>query len=103
MKESFYKEAAKNGKLVLLDFGAEWCSTCRVVDSLLEKSMPNLEHRLLWVKVDIHQRSDLAEHFRVLSVPTVILLTPKEKVLWRKSGHFQPRELETALPLFYEI
>jgi len=98
MKEAFYEVAAKNGKLVLLDFGAEWCSTCQVMDNLLEKTMPSLDHRLLWVKVDVHQRSDLAERFGVLSVPTVILLTPKEEVLWRKSGTFQPRELEAALP-----
>ncbi len=98
MKEEFYEEAARDGKLVLLDFGAEWCSTCRVVDNLLEKTMPGLEHRLLWVKVDVHQRSQLAERFRVLSVPTVVLLTPKEEVLWRRSGYFQPHELEAALP-----
>lgn len=98
MKETFYEQADRNGKLVLLDFGAGWCATCRVVDKLLEKAMPSLEHRLLWVKVDVHQRSDLAERFGVLSVPTVVLLTPKEEVLWRKSGYFQPRELEAALP-----
>lgn len=98
MKEDFYIEAAKDGKQVLLDFGAEWCSTCRAIDSLLEKAMPNLEHRILWVKVDVHQRSDLAERFNVLSVPTVVLLTPTEEVLWRRSGSFQPRELEAALP-----
>ncbi|MEW6034630.1 MAG: thioredoxin family protein [Chloroflexota bacterium] len=98
MKGAFYEEAAKDGKLVLLDFGAEWCSTCRAVDNLLEKTMPGLGHRLLWVKVDVHQRSDLAERFNVLSVPTVVLLTPKEEVLWRRSGSFQPRELEAALP-----
>lgn len=96
MKEAFFEEAAKAGKLVLLDFGAEWCATCPVVDNLLEKAMPSLEHRLLWVRVDVHQRPELAERFRVLSVPTVILLTPKEEVLWRRSGYFQPRELEAV-------
>lgn len=98
MAEQFFEEAAKDGKLVLLDFGAEWCSTCRVMDKLLEKAMPSLEHRLLLIKVDVHQRSELAERFSVLSVPTVILLSPKEEVLWRRSGDFQVRELEAALP-----
>ena len=59
--------------------------------------MPSLEHRLLLVKVDVHERSELAERFSVLSVPTVVLLTPKEEVLWRKSGFVEPRELEAAL------
>lgn len=103
MKEAFYEEAAKERKLILLDFGAEWCTTCRVVDSLLQKAMPDLERRLLWIKVDVHRRSDLAERFRVLSVPTVILLTPNEEILWRRSGTFQPRELEAALPYTYHM
>ncbi len=98
MKEAFYEEAAKDGKLVLLDFGAEWCATCPAVDNLLEKAMPSLERRLLWVKVDVHRRPDLVERFGVLSVPTVVLVSPDEEVMWRRSGYFQPRELEAALP-----
>lgn len=97
MAEDFFEQAARDGKLVLLDFGAEWCSTCRVVDALLEKSLPDLEHRFLWVKVDIHQRPNLVERFRILSVPTMILLSPEEEILWRRSGYFQVRELESAL------
>ena len=80
-----------------MDFGADWCSTCKVVDRLLESAWPGLDNRLLWVKVDIHQRPDLVERFGVLSVPTVVILSPEEEVLWRKSGYFQPRELEAAL------
>jgi len=98
MKEVFYEEAARDGKLLLFDFGAKWCSTCRAVDNLLERVMPDLEHRLLLVKVDIDQRSDLAEHFKVLSVPTVVLVSSNDEVIWRKSGQFQPQELEAALP-----
>ena len=98
MKELSYEEAVREGKLVLLDFGAEWCSTFQGVDNVLEKAVPKLEHRLLCVKVDVNQRPDLAERFRVLSVPTIILVNPQEEALWRKSGHFQSQELEAALP-----
>jgi thioredoxin-like negative regulator of GroEL len=97
MREQFFAQAAAENKLVLLDFGAEWCSTCRVVDGILEKVWADLEPRLLWVKVDIHQRPDLVERFGVLSVPTVLILSAEEKVLWRKSGYFPVRELEAAL------
>ena len=98
MREQFLEQAAAEKKAVLLDFGAEWCSTCRVVDELLDKGWPGLKSRLLLVKVDIHQRPDLVERFNILSVPTVLLLSPKEEILWRRSGYFRPRELEEALP-----
>lgn len=98
MAEQFLEQAARENKLVLLDFGAEWCSTCHLVDGILEKAWPRLENRLLWVKVDIHQRPDLVERFEVLSVPTIFLLSPEEGVLWRRSGYFQPREIEAVLP-----
>ncbi len=98
MKEIFYDEAAKAGKLVLLDFGAKWCSTCQEVDNILEHAMSNLDHQLLCVKVDVNERSDLPERFGVLSVPTVILVHPEGEALWRKSGSFKLQELEAALP-----
>ena len=98
MKEIFYDEAAKAEKMVLLDFGATWCSTCQEVDNILERAMPDMDERLLCVKVDVNVRPDLAERFEVLSVPTVILVTPEEEVLWRRSGSFKPQELEAALP-----
>ncbi len=98
MAEQFFEQAATDKRLVLLDFGADWCSTCKVVDRLLESAWPGLDNRLLWVKVDIHQRPDLVERFGVLSVPTVVILSPEEEVLWRKSGYFQVPELEAALP-----
>ena len=98
MKEIFYDEAAKTGKMVLLDFGATWCSTCQEVGNILERAMPDIDDRLLCVKVDVNLRPDLAERFEVLSVPTVILVTPEEEVLWRRSGSFKPQELEAALP-----
>jgi len=94
----FVVQAAAENMPVLLDFGVEWCSTCKAVDRLLESARPGLDNRLLWVKVDIHQRPDLVEQFSILSVPTVILLSAEGEVLWRKSGYFQVRELEAALP-----
>ena len=74
MAEQFFEQAAADNRLVLLDFGAEWCSTCKGVDRLLESAWPELDSRLLWVKVDIHLRPDLVERFKVLSVPTVVIL-----------------------------
>lgn len=97
MKEDFFKKARQDSKLVLLDFGAPWCSTCTVVDRNLEKTWPELEKQLLWVKVDIHSEPEMAERFSILSVPTVLILTPEEKLLWRKSGTFQIEELKEAL------
>lgn len=96
-KEDYFNKAKQDGKLVLLDFGAPWCSTCTVVDRALEKAWPSLEKQLLWVKIDIHQEPELAERFDILSVPTILVLTPQENLLWRKSGTFQIEELLKAL------
>lgn len=98
MAEPFLAQAAADNKLVLLDFGAPWCSTCKVIDGLLEKAWPKMDHRLLWVRVDIHERPELVERFKILSVPTLVVLSPEEEVLWRKSGLFQVQELEAVLP-----
>jgi len=98
MPEELFEQAKQEGKLVLLDFGAEWCSTCKPVEAMLENDLaPKWAHKLILVKVDVHQRPDLAERYRILSVPTVILCTADEQTLWRKSGTIKREEVEAAL------
>jgi thioredoxin 1 len=98
MSDSFFEQAAAQGKRVLLDFGAQWCGTCKGVDRLLEHDvLPSQSDRVLLVKVDVDERPDLAEKYAILSVPTLVLCTADQKVIWRKSGFVSRRELESAL------
>lgn len=99
MSDTFFEQASREGKRVLLYFRADWCSTCKPVEAFIEDEIiPERGDELLVAKVDVHQRPDLVERYNILSVPTVILCSPDNQVLWRKSGFFRRDEIEAALP-----
>ena len=77
----------------VLDFTGKWCSTCIVLDKILESEViPKYKGRVEFAKIDIEEKENLAEQHEMLSVPTLILLKDGEEV-WRKSGSISKDEV----------
>lgn len=64
--------------LVLVDFWADWCGPCSCVGPALEELAPEYEGQVDFYKVDIDQNRRLMQAFAVRSVPTVLLMRPRE-------------------------
>jgi putative thioredoxin len=56
---------------VLVDFWAPWCGPCKELGPILERLEKEYGGRFKLVKVDSDQEQQLAQHFRVRSIPTV--------------------------------
>lgn len=63
--------AASMTKPVIVDFWAAWCGPCKQLLPMLEKAVEAAQGAVTMVKVDIDKCPDLAQVFRVQSVPTV--------------------------------
>lgn len=69
----FGKEVLSSEVPVFVDFWAEWCGPCRMVGPVLEKLQEEYGSKIKIVKVNIDNYPNLAEKYKVQSIPNMIL------------------------------
>ena len=76
---NFQEEVLACEKPVLLDFWAPWCGPCRMVAPVVEEIAA--EHpEIKVVKVNVDEQMELASRFRIVSIPTLIVMKNGEVV-----------------------
>lgn len=96
-QETFETEVLSSEKPVLIDFYADWCGPCQmlapVIDEIAEET-PDIKV----CKINVDEEPELARQFRVLSIPTLVVMKdgevanratgvrPKEAILDLMSG-----------------
>ena len=81
---SFQEEVMLSDKKVLLDFWAPWCGPCRMVSPVVEeiaKERPDIKVG----KINIDEQPELASQFRIMTIPTLMVLE-KGQIVNRTSG-----------------
>ena len=72
-KDNFHNEVINSDKPVLLDFFASWCGPCRMVGPILDEIAQERED-IKVCKVNIDEQPELASRYRIMSVPTIMVL-----------------------------
>ena len=73
-KNNFKQEVLESKEPVLLDFWASWCGPCRMVSPTVEEIADEVAGSAKVGKVNIDEESELAEMFRVMSIPTLMVM-----------------------------
>lgn len=84
-KSKTFQELIDGDIPVLVDFFAEWCGPCKMMQPILEDTSRQLGAKIKILKVDVDRNPLAASKFQVRGVPTLILFL-KGKILWRQSG-----------------
>ena len=72
-KENFESVVTKSGKTVLIDFWATWCGPCRMIAPIVEEIAAERDDIIVG-KLDVDEEPELAKQFRIVSIPTLVLM-----------------------------
>ncbi len=71
--DSFENEVLKSDKAVMVDFWASWCGPCRMTSPIMEEIASEFDDRAKICKVDIDANEELAQKYRIMSIPSVFI------------------------------
>ncbi len=95
--------STNKGKPIMLDFYADWCTSCQIMEKGLFKDptvLKALQH-VLWLKADVTANDDkavkLQKHYGVFAPPTFIFLDKSGKEKARLLGEVDEKKLIKTL------
>lgn len=69
-RQNFAEEVLSSEVPVLIDFYADWCGPCKMMAPVVEKLAEDYAGRVKVGKVNVDEEPELAQKYRVVSIPT---------------------------------
>ena len=83
-------EQVKNDDIAVIDFSAEWCGPCKMLAPVMEAVSDELGDSVSFYNIDVDQNMDIAQQYRIVSIPALLVLKKGEKVDMQIG--FQPKD-----------
>ena len=95
----FRTSVEENQGVVVVDFFATWCGPCKMLAPVFEQAGEEMQNDATFLKVDIDESLELAQQFKISTVPTVMVFKngkpvdslvgfiPKEALVQKVKSH----------------
>lgn len=93
---SFAADVEQSDIPVLVDFWAEWCGPCRMMNPILDEFATANDGQVKVVKLNVDENPQASQRFKVLSIPTMLLFQNGE-VVKQMVGAMSRQRLDEAL------
>ena len=94
--DNFEKEVLQSELPVLVDFYADWCGPCKMMAPIVEGLAQGYDGKVKVGKLNIDDEMEIAQQYRVMSIPTFILFKDG-KAVETSVGAMSKYELESKL------
>ncbi len=73
LSDSNFEQLASSEKPLFVDFWAEWCGPCRVMEPVVEKLAGKYSGKIAIGKLNVDEQPSLATKYDVFSIPTFMI------------------------------
>jgi thioredoxin 1 len=79
-EKNWESEVLKSSTPVIVDFWAEWCAPCKMLDAIVDEIAEEYQGKLRVAKIDADANPDVITRYGVMGMPTLILFKDGEEV-----------------------
>jgi len=94
--QNSFDKALEEGKLMMVDFWADWCGPCKMLAPLMEALDSQYAGKATVGKVNVDEETELAIRYGVMNIPTVIFFKDGREID-RKVGVMPPAAFTQVL------
>ncbi len=95
-QENFEENVLKSDVPVIVDFWAEWCTPCKMVEPVLHEIAGEYEGQIAVGRLNVDEQAELAAQYSIVSIPSLILFKNGEEV----TQHIGAAPKETIVQFF---
>lgn len=77
--KNYEEEVLQSEKTVLMDFWADWCGPCKMLSPVVD-AVAEERDDIKVVKVNVDENQLLAQEYRVMSIPTLVVIKDGQEV-----------------------
>lgn len=88
--QNFDEQVLKSETPVLVDFWAEWCGPCKIVDPVVEELAGEYGDKIKVGKLNVDENQNVSQNYNVMSIPTIMLFKGGQPI--RSVVGAQPKE-----------
>lgn len=83
--KNWEEEIEKSDIPVLVDFWADWCFPCKMIEPLIKNLSKKYKGRIKFGRLNVDENPSIAQKYEVMAIPTLILFK-QGKILDRLIG-----------------
>ena len=79
LNEANFKETVASG-ITLVDFWAEWCMPCRMMEPVLERIAEKMSDQIKIRKLNIDENPAISIEYNIMTIPAILIFKAGEVV-----------------------
>ncbi|MDG6898397.1 MAG: thioredoxin [Nitrososphaerota archaeon] len=71
--EENFHEFSRGDKPLFVDFWAEWCGPCKIMEPVVEKLAAKYAGKVVFGKINVDEEINLSSNYQIFSIPTFMI------------------------------